>query len=63
MLGIIAASSTLEQVFHKQHNIFRQKAAHKPSLTPNHIEAHLAFTHTARQIAVNTIVFTDKNVC
>ena len=59
-LGIIAARSKLERVFHKQHNIFRRKAAHKPSLTPSHVEARLAFAHTALQIAVNTIVFTDE---
>ncbi|RPA88806.1 hypothetical protein L873DRAFT_1724535, partial [Choiromyces venosus 120613-1] len=59
-LGIKAARSTLEQVFHSQHQIFRRKPAHKPSLSMEQLEARLAFAHMALQIAINTIVFTDE---
>lgn len=59
-LGIRAVRSTLEHVFHEQHNIFRRKPCHKPGLTAEHIEACLAFAHMALNIAMNTIVFTDE---
>ncbi|RPB04652.1 hypothetical protein L873DRAFT_1786137 [Choiromyces venosus 120613-1] len=59
-LGIPAAYSTLEQIFHSQHNIFQRKPTHKPSLSLEHLEARLAFTHMALQIAINTVVFMDE---
>ncbi|RPB04650.1 hypothetical protein L873DRAFT_1928331 [Choiromyces venosus 120613-1] len=59
-LNITATRSTLEQVFHSQHQIFRRKPAHKPSLSPEQMEARLAFAHMALQIAINTVVFTDE---
>jgi len=59
-LRMVAARSTLEQVLHSQHNIFRRKPAHKQGLSPKQIEARLAFAHMALQITVNAIVFTDE---
>ncbi|RPA91597.1 hypothetical protein L873DRAFT_1780844 [Choiromyces venosus 120613-1] len=59
-LGIPTACSTLEQIFHSQHNIFQRKLAHKHSLSLEHLEARLAFAHMALQIAINTIVFMDE---
>ena len=59
-LGIKAARSTLEHIFHDQHGLFRRKATHKPCLSPQHIEAHLAFCHMALHILINHIVFTDE---
>ncbi|RPA96404.1 hypothetical protein L873DRAFT_1694580, partial [Choiromyces venosus 120613-1] len=59
-LGIPTACSTLEQIFHSQHNIFRRKPAHKASLSFEHLEARLVFAHMVLQIAINTIVFTDE---
>ncbi|RPA92059.1 hypothetical protein L873DRAFT_1711657, partial [Choiromyces venosus 120613-1] len=55
-----AAHSTLEQIFHSQHNIFRRKPAHKASLSYENLEARLVFAHMTLQIAINTIVFTDE---
>lgn len=59
-LGIHAARSTLEHVFHDHHNIFRRKATHKPYLTAEHMEARLAFAHMALHIAMHHIVITDE---
>jgi len=59
-LGIIAARSTIESVFHLQHNIFRRRPVHKPFLSEYHIEARLVFAHIALHIAIHTIVFTDE---
>jgi len=59
-LGIIAARSTIETVFHLQYNIFRRKQIHKPYLSEEHIEARLAFAHMALHVAIHTIVFTDE---
>lgn len=59
-LEIQAARSTLENVFHDHHNIFRRKATHKPSLSAEHIESRLAFAHMALHIAIQWIVFTDE---
>lgn len=59
-LGIIATRSTIETVFHLQHNIFRRRQVHKPFLSLDYIEARLAFAHMALHIAIHTIVFTDE---
>jgi len=59
-LGIVAARSTIESVFHLQHNIFRRREIHKLFLSQDHIESRLAFAHMPLQIAINTIVFTDE---
>ena len=59
-LGITAARSTLEKVFHTQNQIFRRRPACKPSFSLEQMEARLAFAHMALQIAINTIVFTDE---
>ncbi|RPA90329.1 hypothetical protein L873DRAFT_1795552 [Choiromyces venosus 120613-1] len=59
-LGIPAACSTLEQIFHSQHNIFQRKTAHKPSLLQDQIEAQLAFAYMAIHIAINIIIFTNE---
>lgn len=59
-LGISAARSTLEHVFHDHHDIFRRKATHKPFLSAGHMEARLAFAHMALHVAMHHIVFTDE---
>lgn len=33
------AHSTLEDVFHNHHDIFRRKATHKPRLSANHMKS------------------------
>ena len=59
-LGIQAAWSTLEHVFHDQHGLFRHKATYKPFLSPQHIDSRLAFCHMALNIVIREIVFTDE---
>jgi hypothetical protein len=59
-LGIVAARSTIESVFHLQYQIFRRRHIHKPQLSEHHLEDRLAFAHMALHIAIHTIVFTDE---
>ena len=59
-LGIPAARSTLETVFHGHHNIFRRKPMTKPYLSQTQIESRLHFAHMALHIAIHSIVFTDE---
>ncbi|KAG0132859.1 hypothetical protein HOY82DRAFT_605521 [Tuber indicum] len=54
-LGIVAARSTIESVFHLHHNIFRRRQIYKLYLCESHIESRLAFAHMALHIAVHTI--------
>ena len=59
-LGIQAARSTLQHVFHDQHGLSRRKATYKPFLSSQHIESWLAFCHMALNIAIREFVFTDE---
>lgn len=59
-LGIQAARSTLDHVFHDQHRLFKRKATYKSSLSPQHVESRLAFCHMAFKIAIREIIFTNE---
>lgn len=59
-LGISAARSTLEHVFHDHHDIFRRKTTHKPFFSATHMIVWLAFAHMPLYIAMQRIVFTDE---
>lgn len=59
-LGISVTRSTIENVMHNHHSIFRYKGRRKPALDNNHKHARFIFADMAIHITTKAMVFSNE---